>query len=267
MNLKPLYRLGKTLLLGTLIMTGCSSPADSSGMRTATSQANRVISLATQMGYQARSTLEAGQLSVTATAQAREATLAEARLWQVVIQDPFDEESDDWAVGEDENEELGSISWSIAGGKYRWSAEAKTGYVWWVAPESEVSDFYLSVEAQQMINPEVGEYGVIFRRADDGHYYLFEISDLGYYALFYYSPGNWESLIDWTSHPSITAGAPNRLAVHASGSQFDLYINDVYVTGYQDDRQPSGSVGLLIGLANEGESAAWEFDNFELRAP
>jgi len=236
-------------------------------MRTATSQANRLISLATQMGNLARSTLEAGKQSATATAQARETSLDEARAWQVVISDAFDEASDDWAVGEEENEELGSISWSIEQGKYRWSAESKTGYVWWVAPDAEVSDFYLSVDAQQMANPDVGEYGVIFRRADEEHYYLFEISDLGYYALFYHSPGTWETLIDWTSHPIVSSGAPKRLAVHASGAQFNLYINNVFVNGYWDDRHPSGSVGLLIGFADAGETADWEFDNFELRAP
>ena len=267
MNGKPLSVLCRLFLLGTLILMGCSSIVSSDEMSAATSQANRVISLATQMGYQARSTLEAGSKSATATVQAREISLAEARLWPVVIEDGFDEANDDWAVGEEEDEALGSIAWSIEQGGYRWSAEAKTGFVWWVATESEVSDFYLAVDARQMTNPEVGEYGVIFRRTDEEHYYLFEVSDLGYYALFYYSPGTWESLIDWTTHPAISAGAPNRLAVHASGAQFNLYINGVFVTGYQDDRQPSGSVGLLIGLSNAGESSAWEFDNFELRAP
>jgi hypothetical protein len=255
-------------ILVTLIVVGCSNVVSSSDISTATAQAEKVIGLATQMGYQALKTLDAGTRLATATVQARQAALSTAKSWPVVLSDTFDRDLDVWSIGEDEDPSLGSVSWAIEGGQYLWHAQAVTGFVWWVIPEGEaVTDFYLSVDASQVSDPDVGEYGVIFRRDDDEQYYLFEISDLGYYALFLYSLNGWETLIDWTDHAAITAGEFNQLAVHATGPLFDLYINGIYVAGYVDERLPSGRVGLLIGLSNAGEEMSWLFDNFELQAP
>jgi hypothetical protein len=220
------------------------------------------------MSYQAMSTLEAGTRLATATAQARQSSLSTAKGWLPVLSDSFSSDMDVWAVGEESDDSLGSVQWSIDGGKYRWQAQAISGFVWWVVPEGEpVSDFYLTVDAQQTGDADVGEYGVVFRQDENEQYYLFEISDLGLYALFMYTLNGWETLIDWTTHDAISPGEVNQLEVLALGTQFALYINDEYVDGYVDDRLPSGRTGLLVGLSNAGEESSWIFDDFEVRAP
>ena len=220
------------------------------------------------MGRSARATLIAENEQATATAQAQTVHLREGQSWPQRLSDPFNETKYDWTTGDENDPELAQISWSIEAGKYRWRAQAVSGFVWWVVPEQDpVSDFYLTGTARQVTNPESGEYGLIFRQEDEENYYLFEINEQGEYALFIYSPEGWEVLIDWTYHTTVTPGEENRLAVLAHKDLFDFYINDVLVSEYRDERLPSGKAGLLIGLSNSGDEAEWEFDDFELRAP
>lgn len=256
------------LLFAGVLNTSCAGNQGISNPETATAQAGRIIGLATQMGGYAQATQMAENLQVTATAAARQLLLDEVGQWRLLLSDSYDEDLNDWSTGSDEDPELGSISWVIEDGKYRWQGLATNGFVWWVIPDIEsVSDFYLSVSARQEAQPEVGEYGLVFRQSGDVDYYLFEISDLGLYSLYLHTDSGWESLIDWTAHPSINPGAINRLAVIATGEHFDLFINDTFVAEYSDDRLPEGKAGLLVGLSNPGDAANWEFDDFEFRAP
>ena len=249
-------------------LTGCTSVVSSNKQSTATAQAYRIIGLATQMGKSAQATLIAENEQATATAQARTILLKDGQSWPQQLSDPFNGNVYGWTTGDENNPELAQIQWSIEGGKYRWQAQAVSGFVWWVVPEQEaVSDFYLVVTAHQVNHPEAGEYGLIFRQVDENNYYLFEINEQGECALFIYSPNGWEVLIDWASQPAVTPGKENRLAVLAHQDVFDFYINDRFIAEYRDERLPSGKTGLLIGLSNPGDEAKWEFDDFELRAP
>ena len=256
------------LCFAGVLAAGCSANLGTSNSETATVQAGRIIGLATQMGGHAQATLAAQNQQVTATAAARQSLLQEARQWRLLFSDTFGDDLGGWATGEDEDPQLGVMSWAIEDGKYRWEGSAHSGFVWWVIPDVEsISDFYLSVSARQMGQPEVGEYGLVFRQAGDEDYYLFEISDLGMYALFLHTASGWEKLIDWTAHSDITPGNSNRLAVVAMGESFSFFINDIFVAEFNGDRLPEGKAGMLVGLANSGESASWEFDDFELRIP
>lgn len=254
------------ILIAWVVMVGCSGVAGSERAETATAQAERAVSMATQMGEHVQSTLVAENQKATATTIARQTLLQDARQWWLQISDPFDENLHGWATGKQENPDLGSIEWSITGGKYIWQAKAKSSFVWWVIPDGKAaSDFYLAVSARQSSHPEVGEYGVIFRQSEDSNYYLFEVSEAGKYALFLHSSEGWETLIDWTSHSAISPGITKRLEVVASGPLFNFYVNGKFINEYTDDRLTQGMTGLLVGLANEGDEAAWEFDDYEWR--
>ena len=256
------------LCLAGLLAAGCTGNLGNANPQTSTAQAGRIIGLATQMGGYAQATLVAENQQVTATAAARQTLLEEVGQWRLLLSDPFDEDLSGWTTGENEDPELGAMSWFIEQGKYRWQGIANSGFVWWVIPDVEsVSDFYLSASARQVNQPEVGEYGLVFRQSSVEDYYFFEISDLGMYALYLHTASGWESLIDWIAHPSISPGKSNQLIVIARGESFNFYINDTFVAEYNDHRLPEGKVGLLVGLSNSGEAATWEFDDFELRIP
>jgi len=258
----------RIVLVVPVFLAGCTGFVGKDRPGTATAQADRAMRLATQIGQSLQVTRETGNQQATATAFSRQTLMKEAGQWQILISDTFDENRFGWFTGEQEDPALASMTWSIDGGKYRWQGKATSSFVWWVTPESEaVTDFYLSASIRQTSQPDVGEYGLVFRQSSDGDYYLFEVNGSNQYALYLHTADGWETLIDWTPHPAISAGSPNRLEVIAQGAYFAFSINDAFVGDYSDERLSQGAVGLLVGLSNPEEEATWEFDDFVLRMP
>ena len=256
------------VLVMSILISGCTGFVGEDRPGTATSQADRALRLATQIGQSLQATRETGDQQATATAISRQTLLEEAEKWQILISDTFDENRFGWFTGEQEDPALASMTWSIDGGKYRWQGKAASGFVWWVTPKSKaVTDFSLSASIQQNSQPESGEYGLVFRQSSDDDYYLFEVNGSNQYALYLHSVDGWENLIDWTPHPAISEGNPNKLEVIAQGAYFAFRINDAFVADYNDERLSQGAVGLLVGLSNPEEEATWEFDDILLRVP
>jgi hypothetical protein len=235
---------------------------------TATAQAQRAILQATAMAGRLQGTAQAMDEDARATAAAREAFIASAAAWPIVHADDFETNEVNWFEGSDDDPELGQINWEIADGKYTWQAEAYDGFLWWVVPNLEgLGNFYFTVTAQQLEGPGTGEYGLVFRQNDAGGYYIFEISEVGQFAAFSFDGEEWETLLDWSDAVGIEPGAPNTLSVIAQDTSYYLFINGELVGGLEDGRLAGGQVGLMISLSEAGDTATWEFDNFELRAP
>jgi hypothetical protein len=145
---------------------------------------------------------------------------------------------------------------------------AHKSFIGWVrADRKALTDFYLSVDIQQVEGPDTADYGVIFREDDNSNFYYFGISDNGQYVLYLFFE-EWDTLINWTETDLIKPGEINRLTVIGEGSHFTFFINDYYLMELTtDDTIPSGSTALVIEMADENDHAIFEFDNFELRAP
>lgn len=263
-----IYRLTFLVIVSLIAVYGCSNKSSSVAPATATALAERAIRMATDMAANLQTTAEVMNRQVQATAESRQALLDEIPLWSVIILDTFDDNNQDWAEGEAEDPRYARVNWTFDNGKYRWEANANDGFVWWVIPDmGELTDLYLAVTAQQLNNPEFGEYGMLFRKTGDGDYYLFEIDEKGRFAVYLHSQGEWESLLDWQYAPEIKVGEKNRLAVIAQGVEYQLFINDQFLGYFVDDRLEVGKAGLLVGLSYPDEEAVWEFDDFELRSP
>lgn len=263
-----IYRLTFLVIVSLIAVYGCSNKSSSVAPATATAIAERAIRMATDMAANMHSTTEVMNSQVQATAESRQALLDEIPRWSVIILDTFDDNNRDWAEGEVEDPRYARVNWTFDNGKYRWEANANDGFVWWVIPDmGELTDFFMAVTAQQLNNPEFGEYGMIFRKTSDGDYYLFEIDEKGRFAVYLHRQGEWESLLDWQYAPEINVGEKNRLAVIAQGVEYQLFINEKFVGYFVDDRLEVGKAGLLVGLSYLEEEAVWEFDDFELRSP
>ncbi|MFQ6100342.1 MAG: serine/threonine-protein kinase [Anaerolineae bacterium] len=232
----------------------------------ATSTAQVVQASATAQAGQATSTAQAVQATATVEA-GMDATLRAASHWPIVLYDDFSAEVNDWPTG-DYSDELVEGNRQITSGQYHWEAAALGGVVWWSIPEiASVSDLYLTVEAKRTSGNTDSQYGLLFRRVDRDNYYIFRIRDDGDYQFRTRYEGEWETLIDWTESDLIQPGGLNRLTVVAQGSHFTFYIDDQYVDEYDDSRLSSGRSGLLLGFNEAGDTAVFEFDDFELRAP
>lgn len=206
-------------------------------------------------------------MDLEATRQVQElAAIAERYTdWATVLEEPFQENAIEWPEFEDEDE-LARLKVEVVGGKYRWDAVAKDGFIWWSYPDMEaLTDFYAEVEAVQLEGDFYGEMGLVFR-LDENRFYIFEVSG-EYYSLWRSIPDGWEELIAWTESDSIIPGEVNDIGVLVIGDQIWLLINNRLVAELRDDHYAAGVVGLAIGLDDAGDTGIFEFDNLRITAP
>lgn len=259
----PVSFLRLCLMIGLLGIAACSSDQPAPGE--ATAQAERAISLATQMADRLKATQEIEQAQAEATIQAMESLLREAEAWPVAIDEKFDDNKLNWPTG-DGDDPLATIHWEILDSQYRWQATANDPFVWWTTPDMDsYSNFYLGVDLQQLSGPPDGEAGLVFRLTDND-YYLFEINASQQYSVFFHNQDGWETLLDWQDSDVISESELNRLSVIADREFFLFFINDHYLTTLFDTRLASGSAGVLAGLSASGNQGSWVFDNFTLRS-
>jgi hypothetical protein len=246
------------------LLTACRTATV--GPATATARAQRAISQATNIALQLRETTLLDEKQATATAQDRLDRLAQLSTWPVVVSDTFDDNANEWIVGE-QTGEFADASFIIANGVYHWAAKALQGFVWWHHPTiPRVTDFYLAVDSRQINGPASSYVGLVLRLDESDNYYLFSLNNTGEYSFDEYYNAQWLSLIRWTTSPAIQVDGTNHLEVVAEAARFSFFVNGQWVGDYEDPAIPSGYNGLLVGMDEVGESAAWEFDNFELRA-
>lgn len=180
------------------------------------------------------------------------------------LTDSFDDNSNGWFVG-DYRDQFVAGSRSIANGKYRWEVQAYQPSRFSAVPKvAPVSDFYLIVDAKRVSGTPSSLYGLLFRRLDRNNFYLFQISDDQYFTVELLDQNEWATLIDRTRTSAIHPGEVNQLAVRGEGSHFEFFINGEFVGEADDSEFSSGIVGLVIGFPHAGDTAVFEFDNFEL---
>lgn len=255
------------LLMSLILCSSCSDFRNHDLASTQTAQSERSRLLATKAASAIIPTLTARVQEAEATAEALEQMRQLAQNWPIILEDTFDSPLNGWPENE-RDDPLAKMHWDFINGKYRWAAQAKEGFVWWATPEiDELEDFLTSTSITQLEGPADAEYGMIFRRTSDGEYYLFELRESGEYALFLFWQDNWWTLIDWMPIDTFQTGTENRIDILALDDLYYFYINNKLVDQYQDQRLPTGQVGLLVGLSNGGDQGIWEIDNFTLRTP
>lgn len=268
--MKPVgHSFYRAMLLGSILLLGaCSGPAGRTNQETQAAQLARSQLLATRMAENLESTSLAGELQLTATAQAAQSILENAKSWQILFPGDFDQTAAAWVTGADSNE-YGSSTWTISSGKLRWEAAAIQGMVWWSIPDMPaLSDFYLSVLINQVDGPPDSLVGVPFRvTEDESSYYLFQVDSEGDFSVYQLENGDWQTLVAWQPAPSYRIGQQNELSVLGQGSQYHFLINGDIVAEMNDESLVSGTAGLAIGLNNPGDTGTWDFSGFQVRAP
>ncbi len=270
---------------GEAVMTATAQAAQATG--TAQSVQTTSTAQALQAALQATTAAKATRTAeAQATAQAHAQETAQAQPpatatllacvhntalvpaeWAVLVCDTFDANDREWPDG-DYTGDLVTGTKSIVDGVYRWEANALDDVVWWSVPEtSSLSDFYLTVQVRRVSGADDAQYGVIFSRADRDNYGLFKIRDSQHFKFSLRHEGEWDTVIDWAETTAVRPGDTNRLTVVAEGSHLTFYVNDQFVGEADEERLSAGKIGLAIELAEAGDSAVFEFDNFEIRAP
>jgi len=183
--------------------------------------------------------------------------------------DTFDTNVNGWRVSEFKILDINENS-EIRNGAYIWHIECSNNYYGcyhfsYPSKESNVSDFYLSVDMGRIEGPIELGYGFRFR--DDGrNYYEFLISDTQKYSVNLWYDGEFEFLIFDNTGSLIKPNEVNRLAVGAIGTRFVFYINDELVGELENDKIPSGVPSLTARFLTSGEGTL-QIDNFGVYIP
>jgi serine/threonine protein kinase len=186
----------------------------------------------------------------------------------IVFADYFDSDASGWATGEFEDD-LSQTKVDIEGGKYTLSVTTRPGQTPFVEkklPNQEFSNFVLSVEATPHDIAEYYSYGVAFRENSADHCYAFEIGNDGLYGVSLFE-GDWVTLKDWSSSEAIKVGQKNTLTVVAEGSKLSFFVNEEKLATIEDGTLATGSVGLIVNIFEEGNSATVDFDNLIVTTP
>lgn len=136
--------------------------------------------------------------------------------------------------------------------------------------EPQFTDFALEVDAVQLAGNRESSYGILFRMQDEQHFYRFDITAGGLFAVEKYSAAEaWVRLTDgWVESAAINQGldATNRLKIVAKGTSFTFYVNEHPVHQLQDNSFAGGMIGLDAGTF-AGASLQVAFDNLIVRRP
>lgn len=138
-----------------------------------------------------------------------------------------------------EVKEAETVVWSLIGGPYE--------------------DVRLEVDAEVPAGAEVAAAGLVFHYQDNANFYLFSVSNDGYYALEVLQDGEWTTLIDPTLSDAVDS-ARNRLRVTTSGERIALYVNDTLLEETTDASFTSGEVGLAVSTFDTSPGIL-HFDN------
>jgi hypothetical protein len=194
--------------------------------------------------------------------------LPEPAAWPLTWQEDFNGNETGWETGLVEDD-WAVMDRQIAHGIYRLEVTPQVGEVILFSemPAPAAGDFYFAVDVRQFTCPGDAETGLLFRfEQAEAFYYLGINSDREVWVQVHQA-GKWETLLAGVEAASFQPCAWNRLAISAEGSDFQVFINNESAAEFRDERITVGGFALGSWFARPGETAVFEYDNFELRTP
>ncbi|TAH52172.1 MAG: PASTA domain-containing protein [Chloroflexota bacterium] len=197
-----------------------------------------------------------------------EPTLAAARVWNEVFHSQFERyvESSSWFIGKREFG-LDRMQAKLNRGAYEWEIESIFGQKFWVPGTRDkfgIYDVQVSVEPQKNSG---FRYGLVLGLQDSTNLYLLELVDEESVIFSAIENGTEIELDKWHSPTNLRTGGRNSLRAIVDDSHFTFLINDEYVGEFQDNRFPSGRLGVVGGLTFGNLNGNIRFDDFRVRVP
>jgi hypothetical protein len=190
-------------------------------------------------------------------------------LGEVVFEDKFADNSNNWYVGKDKDTE--SI---VEDGKYKVRILVPNNNFYWFASPLSVSDVDMTLDAEFAGGaPENAAYGLLCHYQDDGNYYRFRIAPDGSYTIDKSVNKETSVLADWTKSNAIKQGVgeTNQVHVICNANHLVLYINDNFVADVMDTSLSGGSFQLMVGAytnnKDDKNSIEVNFSNLTVRKP
>lgn len=153
------------------------------------------------------------------------------------------------------------LSAHVEGGRLVLTLQTPHTVGWALSPFS-FQDGQVEVEGTLLAGPTSADYGLIVQ-AREGRFYRFAISADGYYGIFFYDRGEWETLAGWTAHPAIRKGkTTNHLRIRCVASEMIFWVNGTEIQRIRREASRGhGRVGVSIGTMTPG-GARVAFERF-----
>jgi hypothetical protein len=182
----------------------------------------------------------------------------------VIYEDSFGDPESGWSVYSEDNTWAG-----YQDGEYRLDVYRDNLVTWGdLETDDSFDDFEIEVTARQIKGSLDNNLGLLVRYQPGGeNFYFFQISSDGYYSVDMLQEDEWVGLMGWEESDAINQGlgTTNRLRVVCSGSLFEFYVNDTYLTSVADDTYGSGSIGLAVGTFDDA-GVVVHFDDLKVYA-
>jgi len=128
------------------------------------------------------------------------------------------------------------------GGEYHIYSPDSDYYTWKLP---SVDDFVYEASARWLGGETDSGYGIIFRAVDGDNYYLFDVTQNGFYKLDKKIDGEYYEITPWVRSSAVNPDARNVLKVEAVGKNISLYINNFKVEDLVDDTFDQGEFGFF----------------------
>jgi hypothetical protein len=122
-------------------------------------------------------------------------------------------------------------------------------YAFYPIPYDNLMNFVMEGDVEfRRVKADYNRFDVVFRC--NGNYlqeiaYTFYWQDKGSFAVYFSSMGQIFNLVPLQASSAINRGeAVNRFRIVSFGSKFDLYLNDQFIVGFEDERLEKGVVGF-----------------------
>ncbi len=143
----------------------------------------------------------------------------------------------------------------------------ETQHLIWNTPGLDQANVVVEVTARVESPTGEGDFGIICRYQDSDNFYALEVSEDGFFVIWMYLNGEYQSLVDWTPLPdgvSLDSEVPLRAA--CVRDRLVLALGDTVLGEVQDRSLRTGDVGLIAGTWDTGGLEV-SFDDFAVYAP
>ena len=171
-----------------------------------------------------------------------------------IFRDELSSSRSGWPCGGDQDYQVG-----YATGAYSIRVKSKNILAWAIY-EMQFTNGEIMVEPREMDSVGDGEYDIICRYQDADNFYLFLISEDGYFSIQKFENKEQQSLFDWEHLTGLEPAGPNRITAICVGNKPQLPVNDYILATAYDDSFQSGSIGLIAGTFST-PSLRVTFDN------
>jgi hypothetical protein len=221
-----------------------------------------------------RKATEQAQAEETATAQVEATAMIEAL--NIVLQDDFSSNVNDWREGKRQGD-AGQSNFQFVDGKYRVWVKANDSISSWANVNNLLlKDFWLRVEARLIErsgdDPGDTNVSIIFRQneGDKGHtdYYRVMFYDDSTYRVQLRQDGEWHTVLDRTASRffKLEPGETNTFSILAEGPKITIYANDQKLHTITDAAlSEAGYIGIGLRVSEDGQTATVDFDNLVIR--